>query len=183
MHSSADDYEGCSPITLSRLGCWFKDTVVSLACDLDSILEDIPGSVRSISGDTHSPAPLVGIYGESELVLRSKGSSRECSEIIQLLSNDATYLEDPSKADTEDFEGYVYKKSDADLLMEQFPSLRLRMDHYRVLPGGGGELVLKRVLFKLDRVRWEALEDASMVIVPQPKAVLVQEGDDFVEWR
>ena len=172
------EIEMLSPRSFAKLGSWLRETVTSLANDVgQAILEDLP--------DFYPAAPDIDgrkpeYQGEPVLVdLPDVGYP---SELIALLSNDASYLTDPTPPDNEDFDSYLIDPLEASELLEQFPSLRMRIEHYKLsFMVNEEERILKRILFKMSRLK--AADDADVVVVDGTGGgVLVEDEGEFVAW-
>lgn len=158
--------DGAHPLV--QLSSWFKGTCLRIIDDFgSSILEDLPQFVSELRDE--QPC----LYDGSE----SKCPINYSDVDIEFLSQDSIYTDPVDRDQCYDFDGYVYHEDEAGCLLKQFPTLSMRVTHYSGISGVETAILLKRILFKLDRIR---LEEESMVMV-EKSVVLVEDGDDFVE--
>ncbi len=100
------------------------------------------------------------------------------SDVINLLSSDSTYLNDPNLDEREEFDAYFVMPGKVRNLLRQFPSLQMRIDHYKLTAmTDEGERIIKRILFKIDKLQSREKDDDDMVIVSSPGTVLVEVND------
>lgn len=177
-----DSYDLLSPKSLSKVGGWFREAMTSIATEVThAILDDIDDlEYTTRSQSTHNQTATQGSSSETE-----EPKLLDCPpDVIKLLSNDSTYLSDPDPSDKDDFDSFVINPTQASELLRQFPSLRMRIEHYKVSSMvNEEERILKRILFKINKLEPLMVVDPELVMVDEPQVVLVEEHGDFVEWH
>lgn len=158
-----------------RLVKWIRETISTIVSEVtDAILEegapDPPGSTFRV----RNAIPSLCVSPVSDTVCTT--------EMIDLLSNDSTYLDDPLPHEREEFESYPVQPNKVRELLLQFPSLQMRIDHYKMtVMNDEGEMIIRRILFKLEKLRNREANEDGLVVVSNASTVLV-EGDDSADF-
>lgn len=181
--NSFDENEVLSPRRLAKLGVWIRETVRSLSKDIGNTVNDDFAEISPPLRKTKGTQTSENFGYASSAKSSSVAKPFPCSiEMINLLSSDSTYLKDPSER--EEFEAYFPDPMFADLLLEQFPSLRMRIEHYKAISVACEEKrILKRLLYRIYQLRRR--EEAGMVLVDRCEGVLVErltEPGQYVAW-
>ena len=162
-----------SPRSFRKMGTWMKDAVTTIASEIGhAILEDLVDFDENYGIESSGPS-------SNPTEPSCRGMPEYASEVIKLLSSDSTYLSDPSAHDMEDFEAYEIDPRQAALVLHQFPSLKMRIEHYKVSSMvHEEERILKRLLFKLSRL--DTYIESDIILVDSVDVILVEDGDEFV---
>ena len=155
-----------------RIGAWIRETISTIVTEVTEAILD------------EDPVPLSprGCYRLESAIpsLSAPGSTRPAcsSDVIELLSSDSTYLNDPQADEKEEFEEYLVIPGKVRDLLRQFPSLQMRMDHHKMTAmADEGDRILKRILFKVEKLQTREKDEDDFVIVSSSSSVLIESRD------